>query len=657
MARHTSDALDPGGRQPGRSMKRRTLLALVGVSALLLWVWHGDFKSGVTDWLRVIGGPDGEGHAQIESAKAFTAGQKTQFAIRFTVGPSGIPVGGGIAIGMHHASEWDAQIHAPDARGYVTLAGPNAANFTLERLVEVPRGMFANEDPALFSNTIFHRLLVAKVIGSPLQPGDVIDFIFGDNAQGIYPPRYVDADHEFRITMDGNADGRYQAIERSPVFAILPDKPHSLSATASSQALVNESFDVLVRLEDPFYNVVEAYTGTITIRDEHGAVVAADVPILGGLGHARVTLTSVGAHRLRLESDDAQYRGRSNPIRVFDVLPPWRLYWADLHGHTGVSDGLGANADEYFTYGRDVAGLDIIALTDHGHFDWPANIEAVKQFYQPGRYVTLLAQEAGAGKDHMNLYFSRDDADHISKWHDDYSEYVDWVYRQYNLASPEMMTAPHHFSYDRGANGHPLYPFGLWNPKTMRFVEVYSSHGTSEFIGNPRPVEGASTDPGKYMQTALAQGLKFGVIGASDNHDSKPGRSIWGNYPAGLSGVWVKSLDREQVWNALWNYRVYATSIDRIYLEFTVNGEMVGSSIDAAQGAVAITAFVIGEEDSLRVELIRDNDVIQTYTTTNGVVDVSLQDTPTPGTHFYYLRVIQDNGERAWSTPVWLDQR
>ncbi|MCB1689730.1 MAG: hypothetical protein KDI33_14640, partial [Halioglobus sp.] len=81
MARHTSDALDPGGRQPGRSMKRRTLLALVGVSALLLWVWHGDFKSGVTDWLRVIGGPDGEGHAQIESAKAFTAGQKTQFAI------------------------------------------------------------------------------------------------------------------------------------------------------------------------------------------------------------------------------------------------------------------------------------------------------------------------------------------------------------------------------------------------------------------------------------------------------------------------------------------------------------------------------------------------------------------------------------------------
>ncbi len=636
-------------------MRRGKVLAIAALAALLLWVWQAYLKPRVADWVSTFGGQDGEGHAQLVGANTFVAGAKSRFSVRFTVGPSGIPVGGGIAIGLHHASEWEAQIHAPDARGYVKIAGALADNFSFERFVQVPDGMFEDEQPALFSNTIFHRLLVATVVARPLKRGEVVEFSFGANDEGIYPPRYIDADHEFRITTDIDADGVYRAIERSPVFSIIPGEALALSATAPSQALVQQPFPVLVRLEDQFYNLAGAYTGAVSILDEHLNVVAADVPIVGGIGNAHVTLSTPGAHRLRLVADGRHYVGRSNPIRVFDALPPWRLYWADLHGHTGVSDGLGANADEYFTFGRDVAGLDIIALTDHGNFDWPANIEAVKTFYQPGKYVTLLAQEAGAGRDHMNLYFRRDDEDHISEWQTDYGEYVEWVARQYDVQAQEMMTAPHHFSYNRGARGHPQYPFGLWNDNTMRFVEVYSSHGASEYFGNPRPLAGASKDRGKYMQTALARGLKFGVIGASDNHDSKPGRSIWGNYPGGLSGVWVKSLDREQVWNALWNYRVYATSIDRIYLEFYLNGETVGSTVKAASGTVDISAYVIGKTDDLTVELVKDNDVVQTFSTANGLVEVSVQDTPGPGSHYYYLRVVQDNGERAWSTPVWVE--
>lgn len=41
-----------------------------------------------------------------------------------------------------------------------------------------------------------------------------------------------------------------------------------------------------------------------------------------------------------------------------------RLYWGDVHGHTGASDGKGSVA-EYFRYARDAAKLDFAMVTDH----------------------------------------------------------------------------------------------------------------------------------------------------------------------------------------------------------------------------------------------------------------------------------------------------
>ena len=34
----------------------------------------------------------------------------------------------------------------------------------------------------------------------------------------------------------------------------------------------------------------------------------------------------------------------------------------------------------------------------------------------------------------------------------------------------------------------------------------------------------------------------------------------------------------------------------------------------------------------------------------------SLSLTPTPGPHFYYARVTQDDGNLLWSAPVWVHQ-
>ena len=296
-----------------------------------------------------------------------------------------------------------------------------------------------------------------------------------------------------------------------------------------------------------------------------------------------------------------------------------------------------------------------MALTDHGHFDWTANIKAVQDYHQPGEYVTILAQEAGAGPDHMNIYYRRDNTEHLSQWQTDYRRFLDWVKHQFNgnghEHEMEAMVAPHHFAYDRG---DPDYPFGAWDDEVARFVEVYSSHGTSEYPGNPRPLAHSSSDSRKYMQNALDQGLRFGVIAASDNHDSHPGRSVWGRYPGGLAGIWASELTREAVWQALYRYRTYGTSLDRIYVEFRIDGNFMGSEIQTDQ-PVAISAYVIGKSDNVTVELLRNSQVIHTEKTDTGFVELDITDQHDSGSAYYYLRITQDNGERAWSSPIWVE--
>ena len=53
-----------------------------------------------------------------------------------------------------------------------------------------------------------------------------------------------------------------------------------------------------------------------------------------------------------------QIVARANPLRVVKAAP-LRRYWADLHGQSGETVGMGT-AREYFRYARDKAFVDIV---------------------------------------------------------------------------------------------------------------------------------------------------------------------------------------------------------------------------------------------------------------------------------------------------------
>ncbi len=68
--------------------------------------------------------------------------------------------------------------------------------------------------------------------------------------------------------------------------------------------------------------------------------------------------------RIHVEGQDG-LATNTNPLVVSPE--PQRILWADLHGHSNLSDGTGTPED-YFHYARDVAALDVCALTDHDHW-------------------------------------------------------------------------------------------------------------------------------------------------------------------------------------------------------------------------------------------------------------------------------------------------
>jgi hypothetical protein len=158
------------------------------------------------------------------------------------------------------------------------------------------------------------------------------------------------------------------------------------------------------------------------------------------------------------------------------------------------------------------------------------------------------------------------------------------------------------------------------------------------------------------MQAGLAYGKHFGVIASSDTHVSKPGRSNWLSYNGGLCAFLAPQLTHEAIWEALWNYRTYAASFDRIYIDFKINNMIMGSEI-GTQGPCIINYEIVGQDDEIEAILIRNNKDYRRDTSSNGIIKVDFKEDTPVGNNFYYLRIIQRNNEQAWSTPIWINRK
>ena len=230
--------------------------------------------------------------------------------------------------------------------------------------------------------------------------------------------------------------------------------------------------------------------------------------------------------------------------------------------------------------------------------DWEFLRQVTKQENEAGFPMFMGYEWQGAGEDgDHNIFFKENDGE------------MEYPLRYQELVKvfegKPVIGIPHHLAYQlrhRGKN------WKTHNDKFSPFVEIYSSHGSSEndttSIEMNRHIHMGPRTGETCVEEGWNQQHQFGVIASGDNH------SCPGVYGFGSCAVLAKSTSKEDIWDALINKRVYGVSRNRIQLDYRIDQAVMGSTIQESKTSNLELAVVAGNKID-RIELIKDNQVIE----------------------------------------------
>ena len=348
---------------------------------------------------------------------------------------------------------------------------------------------------------------------------------------------------------------------------------------------------------------------------------------------------------------------------------PYRIFFGDLHAHSGLSDdpkrpGCGAGTpEENYRYARDVANLDFFALAEHewqmpeGR-SWELRQDLAERFDEDGRFVTLLSYEWGLRYGQRCVYYelggqpifsSREGAAKPT-------ELWDCLRR----ARGRAITIPHHPAWTKS----PL-DLSYHDPEFERLMEVYSCWGNFEYDGALHP---GSFDrfEGRCLRDVLGLGYRVGTVASSDGHDGHPGDAqamsskhhphLYHYLGSGRAAVVAEELTRQAVFDALYCRRTYGTTGEPIALDFQVNDVLMGGEIpaDGLKQPPEIRVKAVGTTPLARIVLIRNGEITHVQTCDSHCGHVVWRDPEYGSAAYYYVRVEQADGEMAWSSPIWI---
>lgn len=350
------------------------------------------------------------------------------------------------------------------------------------------------------------------------------------------------------------------------------------------------------------------------------------------------------------------------PLPSYPLRSGKQILFGDIHQHSSLSDGRGT-ADEHLTRSRYCYGQDFCALSDHewfvANYLSPSEWERIKilgqLFTDPDEFTVIPGYEwttprTPKGFGHKNVYFDTWDKPIFSWRFNKKSSLSLFEFCKQNNA----IAVPHHVGWT-GTD------WENHDPAVQTVSEIVSSHGAFEYMGNT-PLTHRGGVPGSFIQDALADGHRFGVIGGSDAHGllTHHGISMKENeWLSGLAGIQCDTNSLTSIFNAIQNRRTYATSGTKILMDFSINGISMGQELDSKED-IAIYMEVTGTAQIKYVTLIRDNQPIlclgKDFYQGQGIRKTFTDKSVKPGTHFYYIRVEQEDGEMAWSSPIWVNK-
>jgi len=531
---------------------------------------------------------------------------------------------------------------------------------------EKTRGGVGPAGGALVGRPVGEVYLCTAQVRQSLTPGARVIFDFG-----VVGSPFADVAGGLRVKVRAaDAEGFRQVGDDIPLHNTC-GPPERLEARAAADA--STGVRLVVFATDALLNPVPAYRATLKLQVSPDSGAPKETPSLPSAvetdddGRAVVDAMPVtGDRAVRIQVDDevTGWSAQTGPLLAAPAGGLRHLFGA-LHFHTVLSVDGDRDPRAAYAYARDHLQLDVLAMADHAPVGaaWEECLAVNEEFDEPGRFVTLPGWESANAYGHANVYLRSPDAD-AGPWRWDPDVCPSQV------AWPEdAIVVPHHpnagQTFAPGTHREVLsqgiywtrYDWSIANPR-VRLVEIVQQRGCFEADAVSEDWGIRIAGHGCSVQDALARGWRLGFVAGTDNHKGHPTQGEGGTY-VGTTCFRAAERTREAVWQAMDSRRTYATSGVPIVCDFAVNGVAAGGEAQLEEGGeVHFDACLHGTAPIALVEVISGGQCVWCQTPEIWDVELSGIELPPPSgpSAYYYLRLRQADGHRAWLSPVWIDR-
>ncbi|MDA2938530.1 DUF3604 domain-containing protein [Acidobacteria bacterium AH-259-A15] len=354
------------------------------------------------------------------------------------------------------------------------------------------------------------------------------------------------------------------------------------------------------------------------------------------------------------------------------------VHYGDLHHHTEFSRDpgyLNGDVESNYRYVRDIRRLNFLGLADHvehlNEHDWYRIRRSASFFNNGDQFATFVAFEwtsefyrsGNYQEGHHNIVYRTDGPEVryysaslpesntplrlIQRLEEDIARA-----REQNIEANAFV-----FPHDPSRWVQPI-TWSWYNPR-VRLFELVQSRGSHEILGGPQkpPLRNDIQQlVGKSAQDGLKRGLRWGFIGSGD-HFGRP-----------VAGVFSPSGVRKALFKSLYAKQTFATTGARMVVSFSVNGHMMGTEWKGRETEHTLDIYARGTRAVTLVEVWKNARMLQRWSpgasVSSGVAGgkpserefrMQFKDPSAPylRENWWYIRVMQEDGEIAWSSPVW----
>jgi len=355
----------------------------------------------------------------------------------------------------------------------------------------------------------------------------------------------------------------------------------------------------------------------------------------------------------------------------------YNFYFGNIHAHSDFSDGNKDKATSHvstpagcYAFAKNSQHFDFLGISEHNHFtatnnpgmqleNYKNGLEQADAENDDGHFVCMYGMEFGVitNGGHVLIY----GVDSLIGWEannfDIFNDKFDYksLWKLLAVRPNSFATLAHpkdddfknllHTTFDKNADA-AICGVTIRTGPAFSTKKNYSEKPPGSFY--------------TYYKAMLAKGYKLGPTIDHDTHNTVFGRSH-----RSRTVILARELSRDSIMDGYRMMRFYASEDWNVKVDFTINGFPMGTVISSPVTSIDINVTVNDDDAADKVKSIK---VVtgrpgsnQTGTVLSGasVTDTNtlhVTKNVTSARAYYFVEVIQKDGDKIYTSPIWINE-